>query len=471
MSCRVCATCKRTQRNMGFFKKLKCWRRRDRSQKHSEKHRENLEEGDTNTVQVLRSQVAEMQKLLEQKDREEANLRGCISDYEKTLEEVCLQNQAETESNLFGLEKKLKVEDTEMDQMVATYCANISVLEKELEEAKFFKSEAENKMCGLENRLKEKDRGMCQMEAAYREKIIMLEKKLEEQFLKNETEANLHGLEKPSKEKDSERDKIEGTYRDKIIGLEKKLEQAQCMKNEIEAKMCGLEEKLKEKDSERRQMKSTYRDKITRLKQDALEKLSKRDQVISALRGQMETKMQATFIAEVSFRSEEIVVQRAMGVTERHYRKVETKLYAQICKTEELERGLEKRMRLQQEKENDWKNVENALRSKIKQLKQTVSLTDGYREKVMGTLPCHMKAQTDAQRQTDGMYEVVIMLNSHIKELCGKLEEQMSIHQVEKRDWKNVERALRDQIKQLKITIAVWESENQTVIRHPYQSH
>jgi len=112
-------------------------------------------------------------------------------------------------------------------------------------------------------------------------------------------------------------------------------------------------------------MKSTYRDKITRLKQDALEKLSKRDQVISALRGQMETKMQATFIAEVSFRSEEIVVQRAMGVTERHYRKVETKLYAQICKTEELERGLEKRMRLQQEKENDWKNVENALCSVV----------------------------------------------------------------------------------------------------------
>jgi len=59
-----------------------------------------------------------------------------ISDYEKSLEEVCLHNRAETEANLFGLEKKLKVEDTEMDQMEATYCANIIVLEKELEEAK-----------------------------------------------------------------------------------------------------------------------------------------------------------------------------------------------------------------------------------------------------------------------------------------------------------------------------------------------
>jgi hypothetical protein len=370
-----------------------------------------------------------MQKLLEQKDREEANLRGCISDYEKTLEEVCLQKQAETESNLFGREKKLKVEDTEMAQMEAMYCANIIALEKELEEAKFFKSEAENKMCGLENRLKEKDRAMYQMEAAYREKIIMLEKKLEEQFLKNETEANLHGLEKPSKEKDSERDKIEGTYRDKIIRLEKELKQAVCLKNEAEAKMCGLEEKLKEKDSKRYEMKSTYNDNITRLKKHAEEKLSKRDQVIRALRDQIETQMQATFSAEAALRSKKSVVERALEETECHCREVETKLHAQICKTEELERELEKRMRFQQEKETDWKNVENALRRQMKQLKQTVSLTDGYREKVMGTLPCHMKAQTDAQRQTDGMYEVVIMLNSHINELCRKLQEQTSIHQ------------------------------------------
>jgi protein-arginine kinase activator protein McsA len=82
-----------------------------------------------------------------------------------------------------------------------------------------------------------------------------------------------------------------------------------------------------------------------------------------------------------------------------------------------------------------------------------------------------MKEQTDAQGQTDGMYEVELILNSQIKELKGKLQEQMNIHREEKRDWKNVERALRDQIKQLKITIAVMESDSQTVIRHPYQSY
>jgi hypothetical protein len=213
------------------------------SQKHCEKHGENLEEGDTNMVQMLRNQVAQMLEFLEQRDREEANRHRCITDYEKTLDKKeCLKNEAETEGNLFGLEK-LKEEDTEMDQMEATYCEKISVLEKELEEAKFFKSEAENQMYGLEKRLKEKDREMCQMEAAYREKIIVLEKKLEKQFLKNETEGSLHGLGKPSKEKDSERDKIEGTYRDKIIGLEKELQEANCLKNEAEAKMCGLRKK------------------------------------------------------------------------------------------------------------------------------------------------------------------------------------------------------------------------------------
>jgi len=326
-------------------------------------------------------------------------------------------------------------------------------------------------MCGLENRLKEKDRGMCQMEAAYREKIIMLEKKLEEQFLKNETEANLHGLEKLSKEKDSERDKIEGTYRDKIIRLEKELKQAKCMKNEAEAKMCGLEEKLKEKDSKRDQMKATYLGKITVLKRRLKVKDVERVQAIRNLRSELEDELEATRFAEAALRSEKRVVETVMDETERHCREVETKLHAQICKTEQLERELQKQTRFQQEKANDWKNVENALRGQIKQLKQTVSLTDRYKEKVMDTLPCHMKAQTDAQRQTDGMYDVVILLNSHIKELCRKLEEQTSIHREEKCDWKNVERALHDQIKQLKITIAVWESENQTVIRYPYQSH
>jgi hypothetical protein len=284
---------------MGFFKKLKFWMRRDKvvSQKHCEKHRENLEEGYTNMVQMLSSQVAQMLEVLELRDREEANIRRCITDYEKTLDKKeCLKNEVETEGNLFGLEK-LKEEDTEMDQMEATYCEKISVLEKELEEAKFSKSEAENKMCGLEKRLKEKDREMCQMEAAYREKIIVLEKKLEEQFLKNETEVNLHGLGKPSKEKDSERDKIEGTYRDKIIGLEKELQEAKCLKNEAEAKMCGLQKKLKEKDSKMCQMKATYRDKITRLKRRLKAKDIERVQGIRTLCSELEDKMEGTLFA------------------------------------------------------------------------------------------------------------------------------------------------------------------------------
>ena len=46
----------------------------------------------------------------------------------------------------------------------------------------------------------------------------------------------------------------------------------------------------------------------------------------------------------------------------------------------------------------------------------------------MDTLSCHIKAQTDAQQQTDGLYQVEIILNSQIKELDEKLQEQMSIH-------------------------------------------
>ena len=45
--------------------------------------------------------------------------------------------------------------------------------------------------------------------------------------------------------------------------------------------------------------------------------------------------------------------------------------------------------------------------------------------------------------QTDEMYQVEIILNSQIKELDRKLQEQISIHWEEKRDWKNVEKALR----------------------------
>ena len=68
---------------------------------------------------------------------------------------------------------------------------------------------------------------------------------------------------------------------------------------------------------------------------------------------------------------------------------------------------------------------------------------DKYREKVIDTLPCHIKAQTDAHMQTDEMYQVQIILKSQIKELDRKLQEQISIHWEEKRDWKNVEKARR----------------------------
>jgi hypothetical protein len=271
------------------------------------------------------------------------------------------------------------------------------------------------------------------MEAAYREKIIMLEKKLKEQFLKNETEANLHGLGKPSKEKDSERDQIEGTYRDKIIGLEKELQEAKRLKNEAVAKMCCIEKKLKEKDSKRCQMKATYRDKITVLNRRLKAKDIERVQAIRNLRSELEDEMEATLFAEATLRSEKRVVETVLEETECHCREVEAMLHGQICQTEKLERKLQKRMCSQQAlKVRDWKNVENALRCQVKQLKQTVSSMDRYKEKVMGTLPCHMKEQTDAQQQTDGMYEVKVILSSEIKELNGKLQEQMNIHREEK---------------------------------------
>jgi predicted component of type VI protein secretion system len=82
-----------------------------------------------------------------------------------------------------------------------------------------------------------------------------------------------------------------------------------------------------------------------------------------------------------------------------------------------------------------------------------------------------MKAQTDAQQQTGGMHQVEIILNSQIKELDRKLQEQINVHREEKRDWKNVEKALRGQIKQLKNTIAVMDSDKQKGIIHPHLSY
>jgi chromosome segregation ATPase len=90
---------------MSFFKKHEFWRRRDRAV--SQKHRENLEEGDTNTGQMLRGQVAQVLEILGQRDREEANLRRCMTDYEKALDKKeCLKNEAE--NKICGLEERLK---------------------------------------------------------------------------------------------------------------------------------------------------------------------------------------------------------------------------------------------------------------------------------------------------------------------------------------------------------------------------
>jgi hypothetical protein len=65
-------------------------------------------------------------------------------------------------------------------------------------------------------------------------------------------------------------------------------------------------------------------------------------------------------------------------------------------------------------------------------------------------LPHQYKEQKDAHQQTDGMDQVGTILNSQIEELDRKLQEQMSLHKEGKRDWKNVEKALSGQIKQVK---------------------
>jgi len=53
--------------------------------------------------------------------------------------------------------------------------------------------------------------------------------------------------------------------------------------------------------------------------------------------------------------------------------------------------------------------VERALRGQIKQLKQTISLLE--------TSLSHMKAQMDAQQETDGTYQEEIIPNTQIEEL------------------------------------------------------
>ena len=263
---------------MGCFKKLKFWRRWRRrrdgpvSQKHSEEHRKNLDEGDTNTEHMLHSGVAEVREILEERDREEDNLRLSVTECEKTLEKTeCSKNQAEAE--LYGwislYTNQLKAEISKRNQMEATFRDTISGLEKQLEETTCLKNETEGNLFELEKKLKEKDR---ELEAACREKTIILEKKLEEQFLKNDTEAILLELEKKLKEKDRERDQMEATFRATIIGIEKQLEETKCLKNKteaslleaslLEANLLGLEKKLEEKDRERDQMEGIYHDKI-----------------------------------------------------------------------------------------------------------------------------------------------------------------------------------------------------------------
>jgi len=61
------------------------------------------------------------------------------------------------------------------------------------------------------------------------------------------------------------------------------------------------------------------------------------------------------------------------------------------------------------------------------------------------------------------MDQVGTILNSQTEELDRKLHEQMSLHKEGKRDWKNVEKALTGQIKQVK-TISKMESERGKVI-------
>jgi hypothetical protein len=134
-------------------------------------------------------------------------------------------------------------------------------------------------------------------------------------------------------------------------------------------------------------MKATYHDKITVLKRRMKAKDTERVQAIRTLRSELKDEMEATLFAEATLRSEKRVVETVLEETERHCRQVKTMLHGQICQTEELERGLQKRMCFQKGKVRDWKNVESALRGQIKQLKQSVSLMDRHREKVMDTSP------------------------------------------------------------------------------------
>jgi chromosome segregation ATPase len=407
---------------MNFFKKLKFWRRRSDgavSQERSEELRENLEEQDANTEQVLRSCIAELQEVLKERDREGATFRDTITGLEKQLEETkFLKN--ETEANLFGLEEKLKAKDREKEQMESNFLGISFGYQKEMEEIT---------RSGYET--------MTKLGKRYNEIV-------------------------------KENDQMESTLRATIVKLEKELEETKCLKNEAEAKMCGLEKKLKEKDSKRYKMKAAYSDKITGLKKKLKEKVSERDQVIRTLRGQIEEEREANLTAEAILCSEKREMERVMKETERYCSKVETMLCGKICQTEELERKLQKRMCFQ-EKMHDWKNVEKALRGQIKQLKERVSLLESDKEKMIDILSCHIKAQTDAQQQTDGMCQVNIILNIQIKELDEKLQEQMNIHREEKCDWKNAEKALHGQIKQLKNTIAVMENDKQNSDRTLFQ--
>jgi hypothetical protein len=106
---------------MNFLKMLKyrSWRRDGAvSQKHSEVHRENLEEGNTNTEDMLRSRIAGLLEVLEERDREEAKL-------------CHMKNQAESEMHgwISIYTNQLKTEMSKWNQIEATIRDTIVGLE------------------------------------------------------------------------------------------------------------------------------------------------------------------------------------------------------------------------------------------------------------------------------------------------------------------------------------------------------
>jgi len=129
---------------------------------------------------------------------------------------------------------------------------------------------------------------------------------------------------------------------------------------------------------------------------------------------------------------------------------------------EEQNRKLEEELNIHLVQNRDWKNVEKALRGQINELKWTISLMHHDREKLRDTFPHHIKEQ-DTRLQTDGLDQEETILNSQVEEQNRKLEEELKILRVQKRDWKNVENALCGQIKELKKTVSLMHCDREKV--------